>query len=165
MWDVIANIASICSIIALPIAIWQIFDLKSKVKSTETGIRKVLEIKEYKKLDILGNIISVQYTSISDLLLNISKKGHSIQSTIKTCQNINKEINKCIVDMPSKYDDISKICKDAVKYIEAYLESNKTTNDDLKEARDYLYNAMQSLKKESKKIEDINVDLASHYGN
>lgn len=47
MWDVIANIASICSIVALPIAIWQILDLKSKVKRTETSIKKVLEIKEY----------------------------------------------------------------------------------------------------------------------
>lgn len=165
MWAIITNIASICSIIALPIAIWQIFDLKSKVKSTEISIKKVLEIKEYEKVDILANIISIQYTSISDLILNMTKKGHSMQSTVKTCQNINKEINKCIVDMPSKYDDISKICRNVVKYIESFLESNNPSNNDLKEARGYLYNAMQCLKQESKKLENLNVDLAAHYGN
>lgn len=28
-WTIVSNIASVCSIIALPIAIWQIFDLKT----------------------------------------------------------------------------------------------------------------------------------------
>ena len=51
MWQAISNIASICSIIALPIAIWQIFALKSKVESTEKGIRRVLEIKEHEKIE------------------------------------------------------------------------------------------------------------------
>ena len=33
-WTIVSNIASVCSIIALPIAIWQIFDLKTKVEAT-----------------------------------------------------------------------------------------------------------------------------------
>ncbi len=37
--DLKNRIASVCSIIALPIAIWQIFDLKTKVEATEEGIK------------------------------------------------------------------------------------------------------------------------------
>lgn len=61
MWQVISNIASICSIIALPIAIWQIFALKSKVESTEKGIRRVLEIKEHEKIEQIFKVIGTQY--------------------------------------------------------------------------------------------------------
>ena len=92
MWDVIANIASICSIVALPIAIWQILDLKSKVKRTETSIKKVLEIKEYQKLNGLANIVSKQYTEISELISNVTKKGISAPKVTEKCQDIKKEI-------------------------------------------------------------------------
>jgi len=40
VWEIIANIASICSIIGLPIAI---YGLKSKVEVTEKGIKSVLD--------------------------------------------------------------------------------------------------------------------------
>lgn len=163
MWNLISNIASICSIIALPIAIWQILDLKSKIKITENGIKRVLEIKEHEKLDDLANIISAQYTAISTLIPIVAKKGTSTQTVIKKCQDINKEINLCVVEIPPQYTDILKSFKEVVKHIEAFIESNKDSNLELKEARDYLYNAMQSLKRESKKFEESTIDLASHY--
>ncbi len=163
MWEVITNIASICSIIALPIAIWQILDLKSKVKSTESGIKRVLEMKEHEKLDDLANIISIQYTAISDLILNVTKKGTSTQNVVKKCQDINKEINRCVVEIPPQYLDILKSFKAAIRHIEAFIESNKDNNSDLKDARDYLNNALQSLKRESKKFEEKTIDLVSHY--
>ena len=68
-------------------------------------------------------------------------------------------------DLPvvEKGIDILKSFKEVVKHIEAFIESNKDSNLELKEARDYLYNAMQSLKRESKKFEESTIDLASHY--
>lgn len=163
MWDVIANIASICSIVALPIAIWQILDLKSKVKRTETSIKKVLEIKEYQKLNGLANIVSKQYTEISELISNVTKKGISAPKVTEKCQDIKKEINRCVVEIPPQYTEILKSFKEAIKHIESFVESNRSSNSELKEARDYLNNAMQSLKHESKKFEDKTIDLASHY--
>jgi len=162
-WNVIGNIASICSIIALPIAIWQIFDLKSKVKRTEISIKKVLEIKEYQKLNALANIVSKQYTEISDLISSITKKGTSTQKVTEKSKEIKKEINRCVVEIPPQYTDILKSFKESIKHIEAFVESDKGSNSELKEARDYLNNAMQSLKRESKKFEDKTIDLASHY--
>ena len=163
MWEVITNIASICSIIALPIAIWQILDLKSKVKSTENGIKRVLEIKEHEKLDDLANIISAQYTAISNLIPKVSQKGASTQNLSKKCQEINEEISRCIVEIPPQYTEILKSFKESIRHIESFVESNGSSNSELKEARDYLNNAMQSLKRESKKFEDKTIDLASHY--
>jgi len=107
-WNVIGNIASICSIIALPIAIWQIFDLKSKVKRTEISIKKVLEIKEYQKLNALANIVSKQYTEISDLISSITKKGTSTQKVTEKSKEIKKEINRCVVEISPQYTDILK---------------------------------------------------------
>ncbi len=50
MWEIISNISSICSIIGFPMALWQMYGLKSRVESTEKGIKSVLDIKEQEKL-------------------------------------------------------------------------------------------------------------------
>ncbi len=163
MWGIIGNIASVCSIIALPIAIWQIFDLKSKVKRTETSIKKVLEIKEYQMLNGLANVVSKQYTEISDLISNVTKKGVSAQKVTEKCQDIKKEINRCVVEIPPQYTSILKSFREAIMHIESFVESSRKNNLELKEARDYLNNAMQELKHESKKFENKTIDLASHY--
>lgn len=67
-WTIVSNIASVCSIIALPIAIWQIFDLKTKVEATEEGIKTILEIKEHDKLNETRKLVESQYTEICGLL-------------------------------------------------------------------------------------------------
>ena len=99
MWQIISNIASICSIVALPIAIWQILVLKSKVESTEKGIRRVLEIKEREKLDQIFKVVGTQYQEISAMISQVNKKGNSSSNAVKKCQTINKELNKCVVDI------------------------------------------------------------------
>lgn len=38
MWEIISNISSICSILGLPLVLWQIYSIKSKIESTERGI-------------------------------------------------------------------------------------------------------------------------------
>lgn len=87
-WKIISNIASVCSIIALPIAIWQIFDLKTKVEATEEGIKTVLEIKEHDKLNKTRNLVESQYTEICGVLSLTGNSGKNNQNIIKTCQKI-----------------------------------------------------------------------------
>lgn len=79
-----------CSIIALPIAIWQIFDLKTKVEATEEGIKTVLEIKEHDKLNKTRNLVESQYTEICGVLSLTGKSGKNNQNIIKTCQKIKR---------------------------------------------------------------------------
>lgn len=44
MWEVLANISSVCGIIGFPLAIWQICGLKSRIESTKKGIKSILDI-------------------------------------------------------------------------------------------------------------------------
>jgi hypothetical protein len=59
----------------LPIAIWQIFTLKSKVESTEKDIHRVLEIKEHEKIEQLFKVVGTQYQEISAMISQVNKKG------------------------------------------------------------------------------------------
>ena len=162
MWQVISNIASICSIIALPIAIWQIFALKSKVESTEKGIRRVLEIKEHEKIEQIFKVIGTQYQEISAMISQVNKKGNSNPSITKRCQAINKELNKCVVEISPQYNDILESIKSAVKHIELFIESEMQSNSELKEARYYLNNELQKIKQEDMRFEDKTVSVISH---
>ena len=82
-WTIVSNIASVCSIIALPIAIWQIFDLKTKVEATEEGIKTILEIKEHDKLNETRKLVESQYTEICGLLSLTGKRGKNNQNIVK----------------------------------------------------------------------------------
>lgn len=163
MWDVIGNIASICSIIALPIAIWQIFTLKSRVEATEKGIRDVLDIKEYKEFEQWYIIVMKQYQEISELIYQVTQKGKSIQVIRKRCIEISKEISRCIAKIPSKYSEVLICLESTVEHIENFVETDLESNAELKEARDYLNNAIQQMKQEKSEFERKTVALAAHY--
>lgn len=162
MWKVLGNIASICSIVALPIALWQIYELKSKVEATERGIRSVLDIKEYEKLSQILNIVMNQYQELGGLLFQVNKKGKSVQTIIRKCQDINREINFCIVEIPPQHIEILNSLNKTVEHLEKFMESDMHSNTLLKDARDYLNNAMQGMKQEEKVFENKTVVIASH---
>lgn len=161
LWNIVANIASVCSIVALPIALWQIFDLKTKVEATEEGIKTVLEIKEHSKLNKTKSIMENQYTEICGLLSLSGKNGKSNQSIIKTCQQINVNISNCIVEIPPQHKEIMRSLKEAMESIEKYIISSTGDYMILKDARDYLYNALQGIKLEEKKFDKKAIDIAS----
>lgn len=131
--------------------IWQIFALKSKVESTEQGIRRVLEIKE-----------RAQYQEVSAMISQVNKKGNSNPSIVRRCQSINKELNKCVVEISPQYTDILESIKSAVKHIELFIESEMQNNSELKDARDYLNNAIQKIKQEDVRFESKTVSVISH---
>jgi len=95
-------------------------------------------------------------------LTQVNKKGNSNSSIVKKCQTINKELNKCVVDISPQYNDILESIKSAVKHIELFIESDMQSNSELKEARDYLNNAIQKIKQEDMRFEDKTVSVISH---
>lgn len=162
MWNIITNIASLCSIIALPIALWQIFDLKSKVDATEKGIKSVLDIKEHEKLNQIFKIVVEQYKKIGGWTSQLYKAGKSKQTITKECQEIIRSINLCIVDIPPQFSEVLESFKRTIEHLEKYIESDMLSNSELKEARDYLNNAIQSLKREEKAYESRTISMVSH---
>lgn len=161
IWIIVSNIASVCSIIALPIAIWQIFDLKTKVEATEEGIKTVLEIKEHDKLSEARNLVESQYTEICKLLSLTNKSGKNTQNIAKTCQSINGNISSCIVSIPPQYVEIMDSLKCAMENVEEYISTNPYNDMHLKDARDYLNNAMQELKLEEKNFDKKSIGIAT----
>lgn len=162
MWNVIGNIASICSIIALPIALWQIYGLKKRVNDVEAGIRSVLELKEHEKLEYILKDVANQYQKSFELISLLDKKGKSTNAIGKRCRDINEKITSCIIDLPPQFIESSKGLKEAAEHIELFIESDMQATDELKDARDYLYNVIQRMKEEIKDYENEKVKLISY---
>ena len=64
--------------------------------------------------------------------------------------------------IPPRYNDILENFNKTMEHIESFVESDMKSNVELKEARDYLNNALQKVKKEQKLFESKEVHLASH---
>ncbi len=163
MWRIIGNISSVCSIVALPIAIWQFRAIKLKIKTTEKGIKNVLDIKEHEQINKISKIIGEEYQKLSTLITQLNQKGKTHQNIVKTCSEINIQINSCIIELPSNYSEIVKGLKKTVEIIDEFVGSDMKNNAALKEARDYLYNSLKEMKQESKEFENRTIGLASHY--
>ena len=112
-------------------------------------------------MDQIFKVVGAQYQEISAIISQVNKKGNSNSSIVKKCQTINKELNKCIVDILPQYNDILESIKSAVKHIESFIESDVLGNNELKEARDYLNNAIQKIKQEDIRFEDKTVSVIS----
>lgn len=135
-------IASICSIVALPIAIWQIHTVKSKVETTEAGIHEILNIKQHQKYEEMLAIIKNEQSGLVEVRALSIKPGSSDQNIIETIDKIVVSLNKCLVDMPLEGKEVSESLRGAIEKIRGY-----SAGDDLKDAEDYLYSAIQQLKK------------------
>lgn len=162
MWEIISNISSICGILGLPLALWQIYSIKSKIESTERGIKSILDIKEHEELNRIFTILEKQYAELSDLITQVNKPGKSSKSSNEKCRVINREISNCVVMIPPKHSDILEDFNKTMEHVERFVESDMKSNMELKEARDYLNNALQKVKKEQKLYESKEVYLASH---
>lgn len=159
IWPIVSIVANICSIIALPIAVWQIVALKRKVEHTERGIEAVLEIKEHDRLTEVRRLVETQYTEIYSLISLVGKSGKDDCDVMKKCRAINKNVTSCIVNIPPQYKEIMSSLKKTMENIEEYV--SKMEDKFLKDARDYLNNAMQGLKSEEKHFDKKSISLAS----
>ncbi len=165
MWEIISNISSICSIIGFPMALWQMYGLKSRVESTEKGIKSVLDIKEQEKLGQIFKVLAEQYQQVCELISQVNKSGKSVPAIVRKCQSVNKQISSCYIEVPPQYVNISMNLKETVEHIEKYIESDMRGNNELKEARDYLNNALQQMKQEQKVFEYEAISMAAHRSN
>lgn len=111
----------------------------------------------------ISKIIGEEYQKLSTLITQLNQKGKTHQNIVKTCSEINIQINSCIIELPSNYSEIVKGLKKTVEIIDEFVGSDMKNNAALKEARDYLYNSLKEMKQESKEFENRTIGLASHY--
>ena len=144
------TIASLCSILGLIVAFWQIWEVKKKLKSTQNALNELRAAFVDQKVDILLKSISRQQEELVRVVSNIAKKGRSAQKTQEEVQSIMLELNKCNNELPEKYTDISNGLENAITELQKALSSGdadvKTLRDYLLEADGYLKGCIHGLK-------------------
>ena len=158
MWSAVGNLASIVTIVGFVITIWQLFALKKSVKKSEQAIREVLDDKEYEKLKHILEVTENQLKEVSSLLIKVDKQGVNQKSIRERCVNVCSELNKCYISLPSgdSYSNIKNQFLEARNYMESFIELN------MKEARAFLENAMEGIKKAEEKFAEKKVQAATH---
>lgn len=140
-WNIITKFSSICSIVALPIAIWQIFSVKSKVLSTQAGIKEILSIREHEKLEEVLTNVKRQHAELVKLQSMVGQKGVSEKRLSETAMTTAAELNKSACDMPVAYDEIADSIRMVIKNINMF-----PANNNLNDAEAYLYTCIRRLK-------------------
>ena len=134
IWTIIANVSSICSIIGLPIALFQIAKIKSKAEETEN-------------MEKISATIYSQQQDLSQIQAAATKEGTSLEKLDDRCRNIINELNLCVFQIPSRYENATKRIERTIKSIQEYLQWKNIER--LKDASDYLYTTIRLLKKEN----------------
>lgn len=88
------TIASICSILGLIVAFWQIWEVKKKLKSTQNALNELRAAFVDQKVDVLLKSISRQQEELVRVVSNIAKEGRSAKKTQEEVQSIMLELNK-----------------------------------------------------------------------
>lgn len=145
-WKVIEIISTFCSIIGLPVALFQLSGLKTKSKATEEELNKLLEMKAAENLDQILLSVSNQQKELLHLQIFTEKEGTTPKAIHEKCEKIINELNICILNLSVKYDTIIQDIKSVIEYLHKYLNSNdkKFIND----AFDCIYIAIKKLKQE-----------------
>ncbi len=147
IWTIIANVSSICSIIGLPIALFQIAKIKSKAEETELGLKRLLDMKDNENMEKISATIYSQQQDLSQIQAAATKEGTSLEKLDDRCRNIINELNLCVFQIPSRYENATKRIERTIKSIQEYLQWKNIER--LKDASDYLYTTIRLLKKEN----------------
>lgn len=135
-------IANICSIVALPIAIWQIIKIKSRVKSTEKGIMKILNINKHANFSSLLRELKNQQILITKINNQKDKRGTSSSSYTDKVNDIIIELTRISSDIPIEHEDIAKELRKAIEYLKDF-----SSIDNLNQAEAILYSSIRSMEK------------------
>lgn len=159
-------VASICSILGLIVAFWQIFSVKKQVEKTYNALEELRNVFVDHKVDILLNQITVIQEELTGIIGNLNKPGFSEKRLNDDIQKIIIDLDKCDNELPEKHLDISKGIEESVKNLRAALSANevkdeygKTKRDYLLDAEGYLKGCIHGLKKASEKALDGAVDI------
>ena len=163
MLSTIGNVASIVTIVGFAITIWQLFALKNSVKKSKRAIREVLDDKEYEKLKHILEATENQLKEVSSLLITVDKQGVNQKSIRERCVNVCSELNKCYISLRSgeSYSNIKNQFVEARNHMESFVDGELKSKE-MKEARAFLENAMEGIKKAEGEFAERKVQAATH---
>lgn len=154
------TVASICSILGLIVAFWQLWEVRKKLSSTQTALSQLRDVFVDQKVDVLLKLVISQQEELIKVISSLSKQGRSDKSIKDTIEKIIIELNKCDNEMPEKHKAISESLENAIKYLQRSLDENDK-KESLLEAEGYLKGCIHALKKAVEEGLDQTVDVIS----
>lgn len=106
---------SICSIVALPIAICQIISTKKQVEATEQGIREILTIRTHEKRESLWAGVKAQHNKLIKLQSLVPQKGVLRKAIEEKSSMIIESLSRCMCDMPFEEQKIADQLQSAIE--------------------------------------------------
>ena len=143
-WSIIGNTANIIGIISLPWAIIELFILKSRVKKAQESMKEMIILKDYQTLSSVSSIVLKIQEDLSKVINNHNKQGTRRSSLQNQCQSIIGDINKCIAETPSKYEELTKKFIGCKQMIQRYIETSIIS--DLIDAQNYIHLCISMIK-------------------
>lgn len=158
-WRVVGNVSAICSIIGLPIALFQIWKIRSTTKAMEQAIHNFLSLEKIATLNKIFDTLTIQRNLLVSTYNNTTKKGMNSNKIKQECENIIKEINTCIDNLPGEFSKIESLLVGSTKCLSEYIESSNALK--IRECGDFLYGAISGLKKIKEKNREFEIETVS----
>ena len=98
-------------------------------------------------MEKISATIYSQQQDLSQIQAAATKEGTSLEKLDDRCRNIINELNLCVFQIPSRYENATKRIERTIKSIQEYLQWKNIER--LKDASDYLYTTIRLLKKEN----------------
>ena len=163
-WDslfkIVGIVGSFASIIALPIAVWQILAVKKQVADSQNNIEKVMAFVEHDKIEVIEKALNVQHDKLIKLKMNYAQPGVNWDKVVETVNNIVVELTRQEHELPADYVSEMKSLRRAVKELSDFLKVPVNERDyKVKWAEDSLHSCLLNLKKrnEEKTKEELRI--------
>lgn len=158
-WKVVSNVSAICSIIGLPIAIFQIWKVQSTTKAMEQAIHTFLSLETVATLNKIFDTITTQKNILVSVYNNANKIGINLSKIKQDCENVIIEINICIYNLPGEYKIIEDLLVESTKCLNVYIDTDNAMK--IRESGDCLYGAISELKKIKEKNRKFEIHTIS----
>lgn len=146
--NLIGVAGSLASIIALPVAVWQIFAVKKQVEDSQSNIKKVMAFVEHDKIEVIEKALIDQHSKLVKLKLNYAQPGAEWDNTVVAVNAIVDELTRQEHELPTDYVMEAENLRDTIKKLSEFLQAPENERDyKMKWAEDALHNCLTELKK------------------
>lgn len=158
-WYWIANVGSLASLIALPIALWQIHDVRKKLKDSEESTKRFLNRTNREKLEMIQESLTSEHGKLVRLKTGYKKPGTQWKNTQEQVETIIQGINVCAQRLPTDFSEVEKQLRQVMSKLTSFLDCEAEKRDEtITEAEYWFHDCLDSIKQklEDMKAEELN---------
>ena len=129
-WYWITNFGSLASLIALPIALIQIHDVKKKLKDSEETTKRFVNRTNREKLEIIEDALNAEHGKLLKLKSFFRKPGASWQNTIEQAEEIVQGINMSSQKLPADCSSIEEKLRASIIRIQHFMNCKEDEREE-----------------------------------